>query len=85
MSSKYNTYIIDADTGSIIHRGDYSTEMRPIINNKYFFLITKNNYLISVNLDNKEILYSYKIEDKISKFLNIKKKKVQVKKFCNSE
>ena len=82
VSSNYNTYIIDADIGSILFKGDYSTEIKPIINNRYLFLITKNNYLVSVNLANREILYSYKIEDKIAQFLDIKKSKVQVKSFA---
>ena len=40
----------------------------------YLFLVTKNNLLISLDTRNGEIIYSYDINQKISEFLNIKKK-----------
>jgi len=40
-------------------------------------LITKNNFLICLSLKNKEIVYSYDINQKIAEFLNLKKKKVE--------
>ena len=45
--------------------------------NNYLFSVTKNNLLVSFNMDNGSILYSYNINQKIAEFLNINKKKVK--------
>ena len=37
---------------------------KTIIQNRYIFLITKNNYLVAVNLMNSNIIYSYNINKK---------------------
>ena len=39
------------------------------------FLISKNNLLISTNLIDGKIIFSYDINEEIKKFLNLKKKK----------
>ena len=44
-------------------------------------MISKNNFLISLNLSNLKILYSYNIDEQIANFLDIKKKKVKLKSF----
>ena len=49
-----------------------------IINN-YLFLISKNNFLISLNLNTGKIIYSYDINKKISEFLDTKKKRAEFK------
>ena len=79
ISSEFYTYIINSITGEILSKKNFSTKFRPIINNNYLFLITKNNLLVSINLTNGKILYSYNIDDQISKFLNIKKKKASLR------
>ena len=79
VSSDFYTYIIDSKSGEILFKKNFSTIHRPIINNNYVFLITKNNLLVSINLIDGKILYAYNIDDQISKFLNIKKKKVNLK------
>ena len=48
-------------------------KIKPFIINNYLFCVTKN-FLISMNLQNGEILYSYDINQKIAKYLNSKKK-----------
>ena len=53
--------------------------MRPIIIENNIFIITENNLLIAVDIKKKQIIYSYDINEKISKYLNIKKKKVDLK------
>ena len=75
----FYTFIINSITGEILFRKNFSIKSRPIINNNYLFLITKNNLLISLNLIDGKILYAYSIDDQISKFLKIKKKKVSLK------
>ena len=44
ISSNFKTYVIDSETGTILYKKNFSTEIKPIINNNYLFLITKNNF-----------------------------------------
>ena len=81
ISSNEFTYIIDLNTGSTLYKKNFSSELRPIILNKYFFTITKNNFLISMNINNGKIIYSYDLNLKIAEFLNIKKKDADIKNF----
>ena len=75
ISTNQFTYIIDLQSGAILHKKNFSSQVKPIILENYLFLITKNNYLVSVDLKNGKIIYSYNIDDKIAKFLNTKKKR----------
>ena len=79
VSSNFYTYILDASTGSIIYKFKFSTLIKPVILNNYLFAISKNNLLISLNLKNGKIIYSYDINEEISNFLNTKKKEIQIK------
>jgi hypothetical protein len=81
VSSNKKTYIIDFLTGSILYKKNFSSYIKPIINNDYAFFITSNNFLISMNLDDGKIIYSYDINKKISDFLNLKPKNVNIKNF----
>ena len=74
-------FIIDNNTGSIIGRYSFSTSIRPIINQNYAFIITKNNLLIALDLNKNQIMYSSDIDSQISNFLDIKKKKTVIKSF----
>ena len=79
ISSNQETYIIDQITGTINFKKKFSATVKPVISNNYLFLITKNNLLVSIDLVNGNIVYSYDINEKISKFLNTKKYKVNFK------
>jgi outer membrane protein assembly factor BamB len=81
ISSNEFTYIIDQNTGSTLYKKNFSSELRPIILNKYFFTITKNNFLIAMNINTGKIIYSYDLNLKIAEFLNIKKKDADIKNF----
>ena len=81
VSSNNFFYLINASNGSIIYKKNFSTLIRPIIISNYIFLITKNDLLISLNLNNGKIIYSYDINQKISDFLNTKKRKVDYRDF----
>ena len=81
VTSNRSTYVIDANNGSIIYKLNIISKIKPIIVNKYLFLISNNNLLISFNLESGTIVYSYDLNEKISKFLNIKKKEAQFKFF----
>ena len=77
-SNKY-TYAFNSINGSPIYKKNFSSQIKPVILDDYIFLITKNNLLISMNLNNGKILYSYDINQSIADFLNIKKKSAQFK------
>ena len=73
LSSNFYTYIINQDTGSILHKKSFITDIRPIILKNYLFTVTRNNYLVATNLENGNIIYSYDLNLEIAKFLKIKK------------
>ncbi len=81
ISSNHETFFLDAETGFIKNRYNFSSSLSPIINKDYIFFITKNNFLVSVNLKNNEILYSSDIDSQVSDYLNSKKKKTFIKDF----
>ncbi len=71
------TYVLDALDGSIIFRTNFISKIKPLLINDHLFLISKNNLLISFNINKGEIVYSYDVNKEISEFLNIKKKQVR--------
>ena len=75
ISTNQFTYIIDSKNGAILHKKKFSSQVKPIIIDDYLFLITKKNYLVAVALKDGKTIYSYNIDDKITKFLKTKKKK----------
>ena len=77
ISSDKDTYIIDAETGRVNYKQNFSSVIKPILTKKYLFLINKNNLLVSVDLENYEIVYSYDLNDEIAKYLNVKKKSAE--------
>ena len=79
VSSNNFTYVIDLISGSIIYKINAPSKIKPIILDNNLFLITKNNLLISLNLRNAKINYSYDINQQIAEFLDTKKKKVKFK------
>ena len=79
VSSNNFTYILDTNNGSIIYKKNFSSLIKPIINNDYLFLISKNNLLISMNLRNGKILFSHDLNDEIANFLGSKKKVAKFK------
>ena len=81
ISSTNKTFIIDSELGLIIDKFNFSPLFKPIINKNYVFIITKNNLLISIDLNTSKILYSLDINDQIANFLNLNKKEVKIKSF----
>ena len=79
ISSKQFTFIVEAETGMIISKKNFSSIIKPIIIDQYFFSISKNNFLIVTNMNNGDILYSLDINHEIANHLNSKKKEVQIK------
>ena len=79
ISSDRFTFIVEAETGTIIFKKNFSSIIKPIIIDQYFFSISKNNFLIVTNMNNGDILYSLDINQEIANHLNSKKKEVQIK------
>ena len=79
ISSNEFTYIIDQKSGSTLHKLNFSNILKPIIIDNYLFAITKNKFLVALNINNGQIIYSYDLNKKIAKFLNTKKKDAEFK------
>jgi len=79
VTSNQFTYVINSSTGSTTYKKNISTKIKPIILNDYLFLISNNNLFISMDLNTGKILFSYDVNEQISKFLDVKKKKVEFK------
>ena len=77
-SNKF-TYVLNNESGFVEFKYNFSSLFKPTINNNNVYLISKNNLLICFNLQNGKILYSYNIDEMISNFLKIKKKKSDLK------
>ena len=85
--SKNFLHIFDIKTGSLLFKEKFSSELSPIANNEYIFLILANDLLVCFNLKNGNIIYSYDLNQKIADFLRTKKKRVVFKdiKMMNSK
>ena len=81
------TYVLNANSGKILQKRNFTSIIKPMILNNYLFLISKNNFLIAVDLNDGKIIYSYNINDQIADFLKIKKKQVEFKElmFVNNQ
>ena len=78
VSSNKFLYVINSSNGLILFKKNFKLSVKPIALGDHLFLITENNLLICMNLESGNVIYSYDINDKISKFLNLKKKKSRV-------
>lgn len=81
-SSNNHTYVIDAKNGSILLKNNFSLKIKPILIDDILFLITKNDFLVAIDLVKNKILYSYDINEEIADYFDIKKKKVKILNFA---
>ena len=72
-------YIINADSGVTIFKLPITSIVNPVMTEKNLFLLTKDNLLVCLDLTKREINYSLNIDEEIAKFLDTKKKTVNVK------
>ena len=79
VSTNQYIYILESSTGTIIQKKNFSSNFKPIILNNYLITVTKNDLLITMNINNGNIIYSYDINQKIANFIDTKKKKVEFK------
>ena len=73
-----NFYVLDLLNGSIILKKNFSSTLKPLILNNIFITVD-NDLLIATDLNSGKIIFSYDINQKISEFLNTKKKNVELK------
>ena len=74
VSSRNSTFIVDANTGSILKKLNISSTIKPIMMNNYLYTVS-NELLICYDIASFNIIYSYDINKIISNFLKIKKTK----------
>ena len=61
ISSNNKTFLIDTETGLVLKKFNFSSNLKPIVVDNIVFLLTSNNYLIAIDLKTKNIIYSYNI------------------------
>ena len=79
VSNNDNFFILDNKSGSVIAKKNFSTIFKPFAINNYVFLVSKNNFLILMNSNTGDIVYSYDLVEKVAKFTNSKKRKLDIK------
>lgn len=75
ISTNLFLYFIDLNSGSTLFKISISSLFRPIVSGDNLFLITKDNLLVSININSFKINYSVDLEQTIANFLDVKKKK----------
>lgn len=74
VSSQDSTYIMDSRTGNINDKLNITSETKPLLINNLLFLISSNNLFVCLDISTSEVIYSFKINNKIAEYLDIKKK-----------
>lgn len=75
ISTNLFLYFIDLNSGSTLFKISISSLLKPIVSGDNLFLITKDNLLVSININSFKINYSVDLEQTIANFLDVKKKK----------
>ena len=78
LSSNNFTYLINSQLGSII-KINYSALVKPCIIDNYLFTITKQSFLIVLDINTGKVIFSTDLNTDIAKFLNVKKYNIQIK------
>ncbi len=71
-----NFYIMDQQSGFVIFKKNFTSMLKPLVLNNILYTID-NDFLIATGLKTGKILFSYNINQKISDYLNVKRKKVE--------
>ena len=71
--------VLDSNNGSTKFKIPINSQIPPVVNSDYIFIITKNNYLVSIQISSGKIIYSYEISQLISNFLKSKKAKINIR------
>ncbi len=78
ISTNFYLYILDSKNGATLQKIAISSNNQPIVSGNHIFLVTKNNLLVCVNIEDGDIIYSFNINQKISDYLKIKSSKVNI-------
>ena len=65
ISSNDSTYIIDSFNGKIISKKNFSSYIKPILYNNIYISVTKNNFLVTMDSTNGELIYYINLNEKI--------------------
>lgn len=76
-----NLHIINSTNGLIKNKISITSIKKPKVSNDKIFIITKDNLLVCIDLSSNEIIYSIDISSQIAKYLDSKKKSIQIKNF----
>ena len=79
VTSNRSLYVIDIFTGKINLKKNFSSSIKPMMISDYLFVITKNDFLVCVNLRDGSIIYSYNLNQLIANYYNVKKRKAEFK------
>ena len=74
VATKNELYILNAQNGRVIYKNTITSIIQPIVNENSLFLVTKDNLLILLDLNQNKIIYSINISKKIAEFLQTKEK-----------
>ena len=79
VSTNQFTYVLESNSGAIIHKKNFISSIKPILLSDYLFTVTNNNFLVAMDLKDGSVIYSYNIDQKIAELLKIKKKNISIK------
>ncbi len=75
ISTDLYLYLIDLNSGSTLSKIAITSLLKPIVSGENLFLITKDNFLVCININNSKIIYSVDLDQNVADFLGVKKKK----------
>ena len=78
VSTEPYLYVFNAINGFKELKLTISSSVKPFISGENLFLITKNNLLVCINVNNGKIIYSIDVIQKIADFLKTKKKSISI-------
>ena len=70
-------YVLNSNTGSTELKIVISSKIMPLLSGKNLFLVTKDNLLVYIDIIEKKIIYSINLDQKISKYLEIKENEIK--------
>ncbi len=79
ISTDRKLYIFDILSGARVSEFPLSSITTPLISKRYLFLITKQDLLVCIDMSKGNIVYSIDIKDEVAKYLNTKKKPINIK------
>ena len=65
ISSNENTYIIENSNGNILSKKNFSSFIKPILYNNFYTSVTKDNFLVTMDSRNGELIYYINLNEKI--------------------